>query len=319
MKKTMRKLIPAIATLLVAVVVMSTASYAWFTISKEAKVTGINMTASAPSSLLVNRESSVLAPATGAPQWANEYDITENGTRYQFGTGALMPSSSLTGLTGTFYAAKDGLDATGAPTATSTWKSSTSGAGSSSEIIALANNVNGHYVDYKLSFKVLDATAPVNVAIDRAKTTVTSTTGNLYNAIRIAVVEAKVTSTVSGYSGAYPTNTDMLYDSDDTNDGSGKIYDGLKNIYSPSADPDAYSGLNGPITNPAAADGWKGVADTNLVGAAGSETTIFSVAKDTVVTITVRIWLEGQDGTCNYDPTTGADQFAILLVFKAIA
>ncbi len=53
MKKT-RKLIPAIAMLLTSTVMMSTASFAWFSINKTVEVTGMNVTASAQGSLVIN-------------------------------------------------------------------------------------------------------------------------------------------------------------------------------------------------------------------------------------------------------------------------
>ena len=51
--KKMRRLIPAIAMLLVSAVMLSTASFAWFTISTSTQVTGMEVTAVAGSSLLI--------------------------------------------------------------------------------------------------------------------------------------------------------------------------------------------------------------------------------------------------------------------------
>ena len=51
--KKMRRLIPAIAMLLVSAVMLSTASFAWFTISSEAKAEGMTVSAMAASSLLI--------------------------------------------------------------------------------------------------------------------------------------------------------------------------------------------------------------------------------------------------------------------------
>lgn len=51
--KKMRRLIPAIAMLLVSAVMLSTASFAWFTISTEAQATGMTVSAKASSSLLI--------------------------------------------------------------------------------------------------------------------------------------------------------------------------------------------------------------------------------------------------------------------------
>ena len=51
--KKMRRLIPAIAMLLVSAVMLSTASFAWFTISTSTQVSGMEVTAVAGSSLLI--------------------------------------------------------------------------------------------------------------------------------------------------------------------------------------------------------------------------------------------------------------------------
>lgn len=51
--KARHKLIPAIVMLIVAAITMTTASYAWFTMSTRAEVTGIELTVIAPENLLI--------------------------------------------------------------------------------------------------------------------------------------------------------------------------------------------------------------------------------------------------------------------------
>jgi hypothetical protein len=51
--KTTRKLIPAIAMLLVSAVMLTTASYAWFTMGNQANATGMSVQAEAASSMLI--------------------------------------------------------------------------------------------------------------------------------------------------------------------------------------------------------------------------------------------------------------------------
>ena len=53
--KKMRKLLPAIAMLLVSAVMMSTASFAWFTMNSEVKATGMEVTAIAPDSIWISQ------------------------------------------------------------------------------------------------------------------------------------------------------------------------------------------------------------------------------------------------------------------------
>lgn len=54
--KKMRKLLPAIAMLLVSAVMMSTASFAWFTMNSEVTATGMQVTAVAPASLWISQD-----------------------------------------------------------------------------------------------------------------------------------------------------------------------------------------------------------------------------------------------------------------------
>lgn len=51
--KAMKKLIPAVAMLLVSVVTMSTASFAWFSLSRQVTAQGMNVTVTAPTNLLI--------------------------------------------------------------------------------------------------------------------------------------------------------------------------------------------------------------------------------------------------------------------------
>jgi hypothetical protein len=54
--KARHKLIPAIIMLIVAAITMSTASYAWFTMSNRVEVTGINLEVVAPTNILIRNK-----------------------------------------------------------------------------------------------------------------------------------------------------------------------------------------------------------------------------------------------------------------------
>ncbi|HPB17319.1 MAG TPA: hypothetical protein PK870_06685, partial [Clostridia bacterium] len=54
--KARHKLIPAIIMLIVAAITMSTASYAWFTMSNRVEVTGVELTVVAPTNILIRNE-----------------------------------------------------------------------------------------------------------------------------------------------------------------------------------------------------------------------------------------------------------------------
>lgn len=72
--KKMRRLIPAIAMLLVSAVMLSTASFAWFTMSTTADVEGMSVKATADSTLLIAKENNLNAftAAGGSVTFAND-------------------------------------------------------------------------------------------------------------------------------------------------------------------------------------------------------------------------------------------------------
>lgn len=129
---TMKKLAPAAGMLAISATMLATSTYAWFTMSREVQVTGLNMTATVPedlqislgaiykadnSAIAVEGDKLSLANSTGTIHgddgaaaeptntwdWASSADIS---AYYQF--GKLMPASSRDGAT-IFYTA----DATG--------------------------------------------------------------------------------------------------------------------------------------------------------------------------------------------------------------
>ena len=83
--KNTRKLIPAIAMLLVSAVMMSTASFAWFTMNSKVEATGISMTAVAPASLWIAQETA----DSSEPAWLSAISLENentatNGDKYQY-------------------------------------------------------------------------------------------------------------------------------------------------------------------------------------------------------------------------------------------
>ncbi|MGN0494036.1 MAG: hypothetical protein ACI4F7_10345 [Acutalibacteraceae bacterium] len=101
--KAMRKLIPALAMLLVSAVVLSSASFAWFTMSRQVTAQGMNVTVTAPNNLMIKEkvknddtyaeinsqeaQNIVLVPAS-TTNGKNFYQIDE-GSAVNPSTGAL--------------------------------------------------------------------------------------------------------------------------------------------------------------------------------------------------------------------------------------
>jgi len=113
-----RKLLPAIGMLTVSAMMLSSSTYAWFTMSKEVEVKGINMTATVPENIQIslgdgqatgtldatisstagatlNRLTAVTAPGNddSDPDWSNSVVA---GEFYTF--GLLTPATSVDGL-----------------------------------------------------------------------------------------------------------------------------------------------------------------------------------------------------------------------------
>ena len=105
--KKMRRLIPAIAMLLVSAVMLSTASFAWFTMGTTATAEGMKVTAQAASSLLIikgvadDAAFNDFASANNIVTYSEDADTLEPATAYDANNEAMagdvtsMPASGL--------------------------------------------------------------------------------------------------------------------------------------------------------------------------------------------------------------------------------
>lgn len=96
-----KKLIPAVAMLTTSAVMLSTATYAWFTMNKDATVTGLQLTATTSNSLEISlgEIDNSGKPTNNAPtiqnkSWTSNVAIAQ----YYKSVGKLKPASSNTGL-----------------------------------------------------------------------------------------------------------------------------------------------------------------------------------------------------------------------------
>lgn len=98
-----KKLIPAVAMFTASAVMLSTATYAWFTMNKNAKVTGLNMTATAGGSIEISlgqlgatglpegTNGAVVTPTMENESWRNVIAVSD----YYSKVGKLKPASSI--------------------------------------------------------------------------------------------------------------------------------------------------------------------------------------------------------------------------------
>ena len=87
----MKKLIPALALLLVSAVLLATSSFAWFSMNTTVTVTGMSVTTTVDSNLLVGR----IGYGTGTDDALTEEDLKASSTQIE--TGILQPVSTIDG------------------------------------------------------------------------------------------------------------------------------------------------------------------------------------------------------------------------------
>lgn len=99
----MKKLIPATVMLLVAAILMSTASFAWFSMNNKVTVTGMEITTKVSSNLLVastNSEEEFKTALTQTRTGILEPASTVNGANFFYTTDALANGKKATAITG---------------------------------------------------------------------------------------------------------------------------------------------------------------------------------------------------------------------------
>lgn len=302
MKAKQRKLIPAIAMLLVAAVTLTSASYAWFTMSREVTANGIQLTAKAPTNLLI-------ASGAGTPDGDPKWDGS-NHTKYDFSTivtltsgtnaGKLIPASTMDGLELWYPTNLTKLDGT-FDTAKTTFEKATKGITSGTG----ADN-DGYYVDIPLWIKNA-GTETVKVVLktqaaeqdDTNLTAITATTGEgenleLAKAARFAILnEARGAAITASGKYMYKSSAAEYFTT-----GPIKTVDtGTKlGTEATQAEEEAIR--------------WASLTDN-------SENVLFELDGETEKEFIVRVWLEGQDKSCHTDNQKGKINIQLVFADKA--
>jgi len=249
--KARHKLIPAIIMLIVAAITMSTASYAWFTMSNRVEVTGINLSVVAPTNILIREKGSGAA-------FANSVALDTTSA----GFGELMHASSTTGLN--FYTisetdAREADPLTGALTGSPTLILTTTSA---------AGDVDGYYVDFQLELNT--GGEEVNVGLENLVITGVTTSAadslKIIDAVRIAILDEDKTDNLA--------KDDSIF---------------AKDLAPALAYKDAN---NTELTTPIASQTTTALLTLVANGVAKTD------APEGTTTITVRVWIEGQDADC---------------------
>lgn len=347
----MKKLIPAAGMLMVSATMLATSTFAWFTMNKEVKVTGMEVKAKAEKGLLVNEVASV-----DSTTWDEE-------AKSQANAGATLIPMSSADMATWAHANSVAANAAAKGTAANTKSDKLSSAGY--EIFTLADTAGGNNLSSnKLDFiQATAATAGTDAEANiyyKEKDGTAATIGDNDDGAFI-----KYTYYVkSSGSNAITLNTDLTNDGDDTlyvkqikiggldknTDGDALAHDLDKTLrvavlpaggsaltFAPVAGADssyfitsAYNSSTGAVTS-AAASLANGTASVDYSGASAVSTWTATTASNTTdglslatlpattsagAQIDVYIWFEGEDVNCNTDNIySDLDELTVEIVF----
>lgn len=305
-----KKLIPAVAMLTTSAVMLSTATYAWFTMSREVEVTGIKLTATTPQTIEIS-----LGQATTSNTLTHGVEATApnsddmwthtaaTGSVYQ-DFGKLIPVSSVDGFN-MFYtekATENGKKVSDVPnpfTKAETavgWEFKEGGksAETGAVVNAAENDGSGYYLDIPVWFRTTSTDAvTLGLEVEIKNSSDDDTKYVLYKAARVAILpETKSAQKVFSETGA-------------------KYYKDGKAVATAGATLTASYGDVSVATEVKATDG--------KVTNAANATHVATVTKSTgtgyggAVKYYIRVWLEGEDEAC-WNANAGQD-FQINLKF----
>ena len=309
-----KKLIPAVAMLTTSAVMLSTATYAWFTMSREVEVTGIKLTATTPQTIEIS-----LGQATTSNTLTHGVEATApnsddmwthtaaTGSVYQ-DFGKLIPVSSVDGFN-MFYtekATENGKKVSDVPnpfTKAETavgWEFKEGGksAETGAVVNAAENDGSGYYLDIPVWFRTTSTDAvTLGLEVEIKNSSDDDTKSVLYKAARVAILpETKSAQKVFSETGA-------------------KYYKDGKAVATAGATLAASYGdvsaateatvTGGKVTNPDAA--------TQVATVTASTGTCYGGA----VKYYIRVWLEGEDEAC-WNANAGQD-FVINLKFHDLS
>jgi len=294
MKKANRKVLIVIVALLLTLVTVSTATYAWFSMNTKASASNMELLSSAPTNMTISNDTE---------HWANGVITNTNIS------GGFSPSSSTDGKTFFALANTDGIEVEG-----SIIDDDPNGINNINDVeLAQVNRVeddNTYYVAFPLYIKAMEDNTKVNdLQLYLDSLTISSTEHNLQKVARVSF------TVVTPFEGAVASkNTGVVTVNDN-----GTIQDSSSNLLTESSpiiykydsqEVDPISSVNGSGTPTLAGSDPAKMVDTD------DDPTCFVVDRDGVyyTTIIVRIWLEGQHTSCIN--VTAGETISVSLVWK---
>lgn len=309
-----KKLIPAVAMLTTSAVMLSTATYAWFTMSREVEVTGIKLTATTPQTIEIS-----LGQATTSNTLTHGVEATApnsddmwthtaaTGSVYQ-DFGKLIPVSSVDGFN-MFYtekATENGKKVSDVPnpfTKAETavgWEFKEGGksAETGAVVNAAENDGSGYYLDIPVWFRTTSTDAvTLGLEVEIKNSSDDDTKSVLYKAARVAILpETKSAQKVFSETGA-------------------KYYKDGKAVATAGATLAASYGDVSPATE-ATVTGGK-VTNPDATTQVATVTASTGTGYGGAVKYYIRVWLEGEDEAC-WNANAGQD-FVINLKFHDLS
>jgi hypothetical protein len=305
-----KKLIPAVAMLTTSAVMLSTATYAWFTMSREVEVTGIKLTATTPQTIEISLGRATTQATIDNTTWATapkndaaDTDLWSNkaATSSVYASfGKLIPASSTDG-TNLYYTTKakengKSVDITGANAFTQAtennnagWTFQTAGASSETESNLTADTKGeGYYLDIPVWFRttnVEDVKLGVDVTVTDPNADDDNAKGDLYKATRVAFLTSDKTTANGVFLGAETDVDNGYYKKKAVRANTGTSENDYYGTVTVAKEVTANTA--GQVTNSDSTE----VA--NVTGVGTGKTGYSTPAK-----YYIRVWLEGEDVNC---------------------
>lgn len=347
-----KKLIPAVAMFTASAVMLSTATYAWFTMNKNAKVTGLNMTATAGGSIEISlgqlgtdgvpegTNGVVVTPTMGNKSWKNVIAVSD-----YYSTVEKMKPASSTDANNLFYVADEGVYAGGKEieedtTVTKTTKNDASAltlqTASDNKKLDNANDGDCYYVDVPVwirTTKQKDQTVKCDVTITDPKDKMTGSAegSELQKAVRVAIIPTTTTSQDVDASTTDAAAPDITTDATYTGNGTINVFSTDVDTYRKVGDTqkaiskvtDASTKFTGTLDDVkyARTEALK-TAPADDKDANTITTAVFKLSaaagdnKYSVQPFVVRVWLEGESTSCN--DANASQDWDIQLNFTAV-
>lgn len=276
----MKKLVPAAGMLAISATMLATSTYAWFTMNKEVTVTGMTMNTKVSENLLI-ADDTIGSTAVKGDQYFNNSLV-------QLVDGLIEPVSTVNGKD-FFYTAGTNVQGNGA-VLNKTWSAydpSSTGAFASEYALtgADASAAKG-YVDYVYQLKAINGSTASEIRLTGLNVTYGGTNDNSQKATRVAVFAENL-----GYKTGSDSSTIVA--------SKGNFTDAavvLKAIYTPSGSNNFSIAEGTDATKADAVDSTTTRADVTY-----NEKFVLPVGTNQTqyYKILVRVWLEGEDTTCN--------------------